>query len=208
MTQALPKVLTETQITFEEFANLDTGDKRYELHSGILVEMAQPIGEHENVTGFFIRKLSARFENFDLPYFIAPKVLVKPLGKDSGFLPDILVLDKRNLANEPLYRKESTVSQSATIPLVIEVVSTNWSDDYALKFDEYSDIGIPEYWIVDYLGIGGKEFIGTPKEPTFTICELVNGQYVRTPLKSGAIQSKAFPELNLTVEQIFNAAAF
>ncbi len=208
MTQTLPKVLTEALITFEEFANLDTGDKRYELHSGVLVEMAQPIGEHENVTGFCIRKLSARFENFDLPYFIAPKVLVKPHGKDSGFLPDVLVIDKRNLANEPLYRKESTISQSATVPLVIEVVSTNWQDDYALKFDEYSDIGIPEYWIVDYLGIGGKEFIGSPKEPTFTICELVNGQYVRTSLKSGAIQSKAFPELNLTVEQIFNAAAF
>ena len=224
MTPTLPKVLTETLITFEEFANLDMGDKRYELHSGVLAEMAQPIGEHENVTGFFIRKLSARFENFDLPYFIAPKVLVKPPGKDSGFFPDVLVLDKRNLVNEPLYRKESTVSQSATIPLVIEVVSTNWSDDYAFKFDEYSDIGIPEYWIVedtaldgfpglkqvsvDYLGIGGKEFIGSPKEPTFTICELVNGQYVRTPLKSGAIQSKAFPELNLTVEQVFNAAAF
>ncbi len=208
MTQTLPKVLTEALITFEEFVNLDTGDKRYELHSGVLVEVAQPIGEHENVTGFFIRKLSARFENFDLPYFIAPKVLVKPYGKDSGFLPDVLVIDKRNLANEPLYRKESTVSQSATIPLVIEVVSTNWQDDYALKFDEYSDIGIPEYWIVDYLGIGGKEFIGSPKEPTFTICELVNGQYVRTSLKSGTIQSKAFPELNLTVEQIFNAATF
>lgn len=208
MTQTLPKILTETLITFEDFLKLETGDKRYELYNGVLVEVAQPIGEHENVTGFLIRKLSARFENFNLPYFIAPKVLIKPIGKDSGFLPDVLVLDKRNLANEPLYRKESTVSQSATIPLVIEVVSTNWQDDYALKFDEYSDIGIPEYWIVDYLGLGGKEFIGSPKEPTFTRCELVNGQYVRTSLKSGAIQSKAFPELNLTVEQIFNAAAF
>ncbi|MGB6297194.1 MAG: Uma2 family endonuclease [Rivularia sp. (in: cyanobacteria)] len=208
MTQTLPKVLTETLITFEEFANLDTGDKRYELHSGILVEMAQPIGEHENVTGFVSTKITVEFDRLKLPYFLGSKVLVKPYGKDSGFLPDVLVLDKRNLANEPLYRKESTVSQSASIPLVIEVVSTNWQDDYALKFDEYSDIGIPEYWIVDYLGIGGKEFIGSPKEPTFTICELVNGQYVRTSLKSGAIQSKAFPELNLTVEQIFNAAAF
>ena len=208
MTQALPKVLTETLITFEEFSQLDTGDKVYELHDGVLVEMAQPIGEHENVTGFLIRKLSARFENFDLPYFIAPKVLVKPALKDSGFFPDVLVLDKRNLTNEPLYRKESTVSSAATVPLVVEVVSTNWQDDYALKFDEYSDIGIPEYWIVDYLGLGGKEFIGSPKEPTFTMCELVNGQYVRKSQKSGLIQSKAFPELNLTVEQIFDAAAF
>ena len=208
MPQTLPKLLTETLITFEDFANLDTGDKRYELHSGVLVEMAQPIGEHENVTGFLSTKITVEFDRLKLPYFLASKVLVKPPGKDSGFLPDVLVLDKRNLVNEPLYRKESTVSQSATIPLVVEVVSTNWSDDYALKLDEYSDIGIPEYWIVDYLGIGGKEFIGSPKEPTFTICELVNGQYVRTPLKSGAIQSKVFPELNLTVEQIFNAAAF
>ena len=208
MTQTLPKILTETLITFEDFVKLETGDKRYELHNGILVEVAQPIGEHENVTGFFIRKLSAKFENFNLPYFIAPKVLIKPIGKNSGFLPDVLVLDKRNLANEPLYRKESTVSQSATVPLVVEVVSTNWQDDYALKFDEYSDIGIPEYWIVDYLGLGGKEFIGSPKKPTFTLCELVNGQYVRTPLTTGAIQSKVFPELNLTVEQIFDAAKF
>ncbi|NJO58542.1 MAG: Uma2 family endonuclease [Richelia sp. RM2_1_2] len=208
MTQTLPKILTETSITFEDFVKLETGDKRYELHSGVLVEVAQPTGEHENVTGFLSTKITVEFDRLKLPYFLGSKVLVKPYGKDSGFLPDVLVLNKRNLANEPLYRKESTVSQSATIPLVIEVVSTNWQDDYALKFDEYSDIGIPEYWIVDYLGLGGKEFIGSPKQPTFTRCELVNGQYVRNSLKSGAIQSKAFPELNLTVEQIFNAAAF
>ncbi|NJN07814.1 MAG: Uma2 family endonuclease [Richelia sp. RM1_1_1] len=208
MTQTLPKILTETSITFEDFVKLETGDKRYELHSGVLVEVAQPTGEHENVTGFLSTKITVEFDRLKLPYFLGSKVLVKPYGKDSGFLPDVLVLNKRNLANEPLYRKESTVSQSATIPLVIEVVSTNWQDDYALKFDEYSDIGIPEYWIVDYLGLGGKEFIGSPKQPTFTRCELVNGQYVRNSLKSGAIQSKAFPELNLTVEQILNAAAF
>ena len=208
MTQTLPKSIIEAPVTFEEFTNLDTVDKKYELHDGVIVEMAQPVGEHENVTGFLIRKLSARFENFDLPYFIAPKVLVKPEGKDSGFFPDVLVLDKRNLGNEPLYRKESTVCQGATIPLIIEVVSTNWSVDYALKFDEYSDIGIPEYWIVDYLGIGGKEFIGNPKQPTLTICELVEGQYVRNSLKSGLINSKVFPELNFTVEQIFSSATF
>lgn len=208
MTQTLPQSIIEALVTFEEFTNLDTGDKKYELHDGVIVEMAQPVGEHENVTGFLIEKILIEYVRLGLPYLIASKVLVKPEGKDSGFFPDVLVLDKRNLTNEPLYRKESTVCQGATIPLVIEVVSTNWSVDYALKFDEYSDIGIPEYWIVDYLGIGGKEFIGSPKEPTFTICELVNGQYIRNSLKSGLIQSKIFPELNLTVEQIFNSATF
>ena len=201
MTQTLPRTLK-----FEEFANWIPENKRYELHDGVIVEVAQPIGEHENVTGFLIRKLSAKFENLDLPYFIAPKVLVKPEGKNSAFLPDILVLDKRNLINEPLYRKQSTVCQSATMPLVVEVVSTNWHDDYALKLDEYSDIGILEYWIVDYLGLGGKQFIGNPKQPTFTVCQLEAGEYKRIALKSGKIPSKAFPDLNLTVEQIFQAA--
>jgi Uma2 family endonuclease len=69
--------------------------------------------------------------------------------------------------------------------LVIEVVSTNWSDDYALKFEEYSNIGIPEYWIVDYLGLGGKEFIGYPKQPTITVCNLENNVYQRTLFRKG-----------------------
>jgi Uma2 family endonuclease len=93
MTQTLPKALTEALITFEEFVNLDTGDKRYELHSGVLVEMAQPIGEHENVTGFVSTKITVEFDRLKLPYFLGSKVLVKPLCKDSGFLPDVLVLD-------------------------------------------------------------------------------------------------------------------
>ncbi|MEO1376275.1 MAG: Uma2 family endonuclease, partial [Cyanobacteria bacterium J06635_10] len=44
------------------------------------------------------------------------------------------------------------------IPLVVEVVSTNWSVDYALKFDEYSDVGIPEYWMVDSFLYKGSFF--------------------------------------------------
>lgn len=201
MTQALSKTLT-----FEEFVNWIPEDKYYELRDGEIFEMAQPSGEHESVTGFLIRKLSSFFDQLDLPYFIAPKVLVKPPGKDSGFCPDVLVLDKNNLANEELYSKKSTVCQSATIPLVIEVVSTNWHDDYALKFDEYSDIGIPEYWIVDYLGLGGKEYVGNPKQPAFTICNLEQGEYKRRLFRSGKIDSKVFPEFNLTIEQVFGAA--
>ncbi|MEM6404130.1 MAG: Uma2 family endonuclease, partial [Cyanobacteria bacterium P01_D01_bin.116] len=74
--------------------------------------------------------------------------------KDSAYYPDVLVLDNRNLKNEPLFARVSTVSSSESIPLVVEVVSTNWSDDYALKFDDYETIGIPEYLIVDFLGKG------------------------------------------------------
>jgi Uma2 family endonuclease len=57
----------------------------------------------------------------------------------------VLILNRSNLATEPLWKKESTVTQGASIPLVIEVVSTNWRDDYHKKYGEYEGIGIPEY---------------------------------------------------------------
>ncbi len=207
MTQTRTNQSVAESLKFQDFIQQKPSEKIWELHDGILVEMPQPLGSHESITGFLARKITVEFARLDLPYFIAPKVLVKPEGKESGYLPDILVLNRQNLINEPLYEKYSTVSKAATIPLVIEVVSTNWSDDYALKFDEYSDIGISEYWIVDYLGVGGKRFIGHPKQPTITICTWVDNMYESTLFRQGnLIQSNVFPELNLTVKQIFQAA--
>jgi len=123
-------------------------------------------------------------------------------------LPDILILNRPNLPLEPLWKKASTITQAASIPLVIEVVSTNWRDDYFSKFADYEEMGIPEYWTVDYLGIGGKRFIGNPKQPTISVCELVDGEYQIQQFRgSDRIISPTFPELELTAEQIFAAAA-
>ncbi|MEO1431333.1 MAG: Uma2 family endonuclease [Cyanobacteria bacterium J06633_8] len=202
MTQTVSKT-----VSFEEFIKWIPENKRYELHEGVIVEMAQPTGKHENVFAFISRKINVQIDNLNLPYIIPSKVLVKPDGKDSAYLPDVLVLDKRNFKNEPLYEKESTVCQTKSIPLVVEVVSTNWGDDYAVKFEEYENIGIPEYLIVDYLGIGGKRFIGSPKQPTITVCQLEDGEY-KSILYRGddTVKLKSFPELNLTANQIFESA--
>ncbi len=194
-------------LTFKEFVNWKPENKHYELHSGVIVEVAQPLGKHENVVGFLARKITVEFDRLNLPYFIASKVLVKPNAQDSAYFPDVLVLDKRNLENEPLYEKTSTVSQGKSIPLVVEVVSTNWSDDYALKFEEYGNIGIPEYLIVDYLGLGGKKFIGNPKLPTITVCQLEDGEYESVLFRDNdVIKLKSFPELKLTAQEIFQSA--
>ncbi len=202
MIQTLNKTLT-----FEEFVKWIPEDKRYELHHGVVIEVAQPIGKHENVFAFLSRKINVQIDSLNLPYLIPSKVLVKPDGKDSAYLPDVLVLDKRNLKNEPLYEKESTVFQSESIPLVVEIVNTNWGDDYAVKFEEYENIGIPEFMIVDYLGLGGKRFIGNPKLPTITVCQLENGVY-KSILYRGddVVKLKSFPELKLTANQIFQSA--
>jgi Uma2 family endonuclease len=142
----------------------------------------------------------------DLPYVISNQVLVKPPESESAFLPDILLLNLSNLDNEPLWEEKSTVTQGASIPLVIEVVSTNWRTDYFTKLGQYEAIGIPEYWIIDYLALGGKKFIGDPKKPTISIYSLVEGEYQVSQFKDDdKIISPTFPELNLTANQIFKA---
>ncbi|PAX60498.1 Uma2 family endonuclease [Brunnivagina elsteri] len=203
MTQALPKL-----VTFEEFIDRipENSGIRYELHNGEIVEMAQPVGDHEEVKGFAARKLTVEFDRLNLPYFIPNQVIVRPAEKDSGYFPDVLVLNRANLVNEPLWKKSSTLSLGASIPLVIEVVSTNWRDDYHLKFADYEEMGIPEYWIIDYAALGGRNFIGNPKQATISICNLVDGEYQISKFRENdIIVSQTFPELNLTANQIFQA---
>ncbi|MBG1265659.1 Uma2 family endonuclease [Nostoc sp. WHI] len=203
MTQAIPKL-----VTFEEFVDWlpEIRRVRYELHKGEIVEMAQPVGEHEEVKGFLARKVTVEFDRLDLSYFMPNQVIIRPPEKDSGYFPDVLVLNRANLVNEKLWKKESIVSLGASIPLVIEVVSTNWRDDYYLKYADYEEMGIPEYWIVDYAALGGRNFIGNPKQPTISVCNLVDGEYQISKFRdSDRIVSQTFPELNLTPNQIFQA---
>ena len=62
---------------------------------------------------------------------------------------------------------------------------------------------VPEYWIVDYLGIGAKRFTGNPKQPTLSICQLIDDEYQITPFRGdNRISSLSFTELDLTYKQI------
>jgi Uma2 family endonuclease len=126
---------------------------------------------------------------------------------ESGYEPDIVVLDSQSVRNEPRWAKESIITMGSSVRLVVEITSTNWQDDYALKLEDYEAMGIAEYWIADYLGLGGKRFIGDPKQPTFLVCQLANGRYqIRQFRGNDRIESLVFPDLNLTAEQIFEAA--
>jgi len=203
MTQALPKI-----VTFDEFIALylENSGVRYELHNGEIVEMAQPTGKHERIKGFSAAELTLEFRRLNLPYFIPNQAIVKPPERESGYFPDVLILNDAALVDEPLWEKSSTVTKGASIPLVIEVVSTNWRDDYYLKLADYEEMGISEYWIVDYAALGARKFIGNPKQPTISIYQLIDGEYQVTQFwGSDKIISPTFPELKLTVEQVFNA---
>lgn len=199
MVQSLPKITT-----FDEFIEWLPENRRYELHEGKIIEM-QPTGKHEDIAGFLTQELTLEYTRMNLPYRIPPKALVKLKDKETGYNPDLLLVDRRNLASEPLWAKKSTLIHGKSIPLVIEVVSTNWRDDYGYKLIDYEAIGIREYWIVDYLGIGGVRFIGQPKQPTLSIYQLVEGEYQVQKFREEEVINKSlvFPELNLTAQQVF-----
>ena len=203
MTQALPKL-----VTFDEFIAWypENSEHNYELHDGVIVEMAQPLGDHEDIIGFLVEKLVTEYTRLNLPYRIPKTALVKPPESETGYSPDVVLLNRSNLVTEPRWKNQSTVSYGESIPLVVEVVSTNWRDDYLDKAGDYEEIGIPEYWIIDYLGLGGRRFIGNPKQPTISIYQLIESEYQVSQFRKGdRIISPTFAELNLTVQEIFDA---
>ena len=203
MVQSLAK--TEL-VSFAEFAQWKPENRLYELHNGVVIEMPQPVGKHEQVKGFLAIELAFMVRQSNLPYFLPSQAFVKVPDAESAYLPDILILKQSNLINEPLWEKQSTVTQGASIIIAIEVVSTNWRVDYLTKVKDYEEIGIPEYWTVDYLGIGGRRFIGNPKQPTILVHELIDDEYQVTAFKGDErVISPSFPELNLKANQIFQA---
>jgi Uma2 family endonuclease len=201
------QTITKT-ITFDEFVAWypENSVHRYELHNGVIVEMPLGTGDHSEVTGFIASEINFEIRRLQLPYLIPGDCLLKLAHNESGYQPDVIVLDRTALINEPRWKKESIITMGDSVRLAVEVVSTNWRDDYFFKASDYEEMGIPEYWIVDYLGLGGRKFIGNPKQPTLSVYQLVDGEYqVKQFRENERVESLAFPELNLTAEQIFLA---
>ena len=194
-------------ISFEEFLQWYPEDgKRYELIEGVVVEML-PTGPHEDLSGFLVAELNFTIRERQLPYSIPKTCIVKPPALGSGYLPDVVLLNREELADEPLWPTVCVIQNGKTVPLVVEVVSTNWRDDYGHKFVEYEAMGIAEYWIVDYRALGAVRHIGKPKQPTITVCQLIEGEYQTQRFIAGQrLESSIFPDLELTTDVIFQAA--
>lgn len=202
-------IQTQTKtVTFDEFAAWypENSVRRYELHKGVIVEMPLGTGPHSRVTGFTRDEISAEIRRLKLPYFIPGDCLLKPIRDEAGYQPDVIVKDQVALANEPRWDRESIITMGSSVRLAVEVVSTNWQDDYHFKFADYEKLGIPEYWVVDYAALGGRRFVGNPKQPTLSVYQLVDGEYQISQFRGDdRVESLAFPELKLTAEQIFRA---
>jgi Uma2 family endonuclease len=198
---------TAQTMTFEGFVEWYPETGRYELINGTIVEMF-PTGPHENVVGFLAVEVCYEIRRSGLPYAMPKTYLVRSPDRESGYQPDLLVLDPQALEVEPLWPKQSIITIGSSIKLAVEVVSTNWKNDYLRKLADYEDLGIPEYWIVDYRALGAVRYIGLPKVPIVSVYALNQaGEYELRQFKgTEKIESRLLPELTLTVDRLVAAA--
>lgn len=192
-------------LTFEKFVKqLPDAEGRYELVNGEIVRIL-PIRLHETLAEFLSDTFKDEVKRLKLNYWVSGRVVLRTLtsnGKEQGRHPDVTVVDKTLWESKPFDYSALTEPPQ----LVVEVVSTNWEDDYIDKLDEYQRLGIPEYWIVDYLALGSRNYLGNPKEPTVFVYLLdENGVYQMTAYRgSDRIISRTFPELVLTAEYVLD----
>jgi Uma2 family endonuclease len=191
-TQTHPK-----KLTFEEYLNYeDETDYRYELIDGELVSLAPESPENDFIARFLLFVIvNQGIVPLKLVNIHTCEVQVPVLqSKDAANrYPDVVVLREEHLT---LMNKRLTITIDMPPPrLVAEVVSPGKigrDRDYNHKRKQYAAIGIPEYWIVD------------PAGQQVMVLQLESGEYVESIFAgSDRIISAIFPELELTVEQIF-----
>ena len=206
MTIAIDQPIQQKPLSFDEFLARYGGDNRYELIDGEVFDL-EPTGLHEEVAAFITTKICVQIEGTGLPWFVLQRGLLRPSNVGmTAFRPDVAVVDRDELTKELLWSDQSLLTMGSSIKFVAEVVSSNWQNDYARKIEDYAVLGIPEYWIADYAGLGGTRHIGKPKQPTLSICILVNGEYEIQQLRGNqTIVSLTFPDLKLTAEQVLRA---
>ena len=198
MTYTLSKLLS-----FDNFITQYADNPRYELADGELIDM-EPTGPHETVGGKLATQLGIAITLAKLPWFIPRTCLLRPSGEAAtARRPDVVVLDETVLADEPRWEREPVITLGRSVKMAVEVVSTNWETDYARKVEEYALLGIAEYWIVDFRGLGGTIFIGKPKQPTFTVCQLQGDEYSQRQYRRGeTIFSPLLPDLKLQLDDV------
>ena len=199
------QTLTKTQLTFDDFLSQCPDEGRFELVNGKIVEMVNT-RQHKDIAFFIMKKIDQEIDRLNLNFIVTTQVVIKTINKkgiEQGRIPDVSVIDRTLWRSAPA----DYAALTEPIQLAVEVVSTNWENDYVDKLDEYEQLGIKEYWIVDYLAIGSRALLGDPKFPTISVYGLnEQGKYERSQFRGDEmIVSPSFSELQITANSIFQA---
>ena len=199
------KTLTKPRLTFASFLAQCPDEGRFEFINGEIVEMVNT-RQHKIIADFLMKKIDQEIDRLTLNWVVTQNVPIQTInkkGNEQGRVPDVSVIDRT------LWRSAPTDYAALTEPiqLAVEVVSTNWENDYVDKLYKYEKLGVKEYWIVDYLAIASRALIGDPKFPTVSVYTLnEENQYTLQQFRDQEkIISLTFAELQITPAQIFQA---
>jgi len=187
---ALPK---EKEVRYFSYADykeweLDEGE-RYELINGEAFAMSGPNTMHQTI----LMELSSQFHEyfrgkpckvFPAPYDVR-LFYEEDDSDDTVVQPDIMVIcDKEKIGPEGC---------RGAPDLVIEILSpSNTAIEMERKLKLYRQAGVREYWIVDSENKG------------LTVHHFKDGAILTNTYGSaGTVQVAIFPELNITLEQVF-----
>ena len=137
-----PRKMTRHLVTYEEFLAWADEDTLAEWVNGEVV-MYSPASKRHQEIGLFL----AQVIGLHVEYSGAGKILVPPFQMklaQSGREPDLLFVARTNLGR----LKETYLDGPAD--LTVEIVSPeSVGRDRGVKFYEYEQAGIPEYWLID-----------------------------------------------------------
>lgn len=189
--------------TYAEYLASDLGpdEKFCLLSNGEVVEL--PPEDEENIR-------VATELLFVLGQFVTPRTLVRtastelqvnPIGDGRvNRAPDILVLRPEHIALMADLKKSAVLLGMPPPVFVAEVVSPgsegsdNYRRDYEWKRQQYQDLVIPEYWIIDR------------HRQQVIVLILKDGVYAETIYRdTERVCSETFPLLNLSAKQILSA---
>jgi len=190
---------TNPKLSFEEYLSYDDGtDIHYEFVDGELVAMPPAIRLHRKIAKFLEQCFEREIERLQQNREVGRGdvgVRTKRRGRTVVRLPDVVVFERETAQD----LKEVDILESAPV-VAVEIVSTgskNRKRDYELKRQEYSEIGILEYWIVD------------PEKQKVTILTLdTTAMFYEQQEYKGkdVIASSVYTDLKLTAGQVLMLA--
>ena len=181
-----PRRMTRHLVTYEEFLAWADEDTLAEWIDGEVV-MYSPASRRHQEIGLFLGQVIG----LHVEYSGAGKILVPPFQMklaQSGREPDLLFVAKTNLGR----LKETYLDGPAD--LVVEIVSPeSVGRDRGVKFYEYEQAGVPEYWLID----------PQTKRAEFYQLTAANQYRLVQPDAEGTYRSAVLPDFWLRVEWLW-----
>lgn len=127
--------------TVDDYQELPVGAP-YQLIDGKLEFMPSPYDEHQRVSGNLFGLIFIFLRKYKIGH-IRHAPLDVHFDKNNIFQPDLLFISKE---------RENIIQKfiHGAPDLVVEILSSNKSDDLVKKMDTYGKFNVLEYWVIDY----------------------------------------------------------